>query len=130
MEENRQNCTAGCTLTGLSLRWKKSNMARSEPTLGPGGQDMGFKISMSAAAAVSEGASPYYAPGMAILYDGFRSRQTPQGLETRGFKRACEFSEVENRDGCTKAKMMETCIFTSYPSTQQILKEVAQQATA
>eukprot|EP00973_Karenia_brevis_P036011 4967666-Karenia_brevis.AAC.1 len=42
-----------------------------EPTLGPGGQDMGFKISMSAAAAVSEGASPYFAPGMALLYDGF-----------------------------------------------------------
>eukprot|EP00973_Karenia_brevis_P053200 7395623-Karenia_brevis.AAC.1 len=60
-----------------------------EPTLGPGGQDMGFKISMRAAAAVSEGASPYYAPGMAIVYDGFRPHgHTPQGIETRGFKAA------------------------------------------
>eukprot|EP00973_Karenia_brevis_P096137 12430780-Karenia_brevis.AAC.1 len=65
-----------------------------EPTLGPGGQDMGFKISMSAAAACSEGVSPYYAPGIAIVYDGAKPHgHTPQGLETRGFKRACAFSE-------------------------------------
>eukprot|EP00973_Karenia_brevis_P064783 8998356-Karenia_brevis.AAC.1 len=29
MEENRQNCTAGCTPTGLNLIWKKSDMAKS-----------------------------------------------------------------------------------------------------
>eukprot|EP00973_Karenia_brevis_P093232 12416327-Karenia_brevis.AAC.1 len=35
-------------------------------------------ISMSAASAVSEGAVPYFAPGMAIPFDGFRFQQAPQ----------------------------------------------------
>eukprot|EP00973_Karenia_brevis_P072786 10108197-Karenia_brevis.AAC.1 len=60
---------------------------------------------MSAAAAVSEGAAPYFAPGMALPHDGFRSQQAPQGLETRGFKRACEYSELEVGDISHKAKI-------------------------
>eukprot|EP00973_Karenia_brevis_P007455 1008073-Karenia_brevis.AAC.1 len=43
-----------------------------ESTPGPGG------ISMSAASAVSEGAAPYFAPGIALPYDGFKSQQAPQ----------------------------------------------------
>eukprot|EP00973_Karenia_brevis_P078900 10949700-Karenia_brevis.AAC.1 len=77
---------------------------------------------MSAAAAVSEGAAPYYAPGMALPYDGFRSQQAPQGLGTRGFKRAAEYSELEE-DTSLKAKKMESCIFASNQNTHQTLKE-------
>eukprot|EP00973_Karenia_brevis_P016275 2228851-Karenia_brevis.AAC.1 len=51
-----------------------------EPTLGPGSQDMGFKISMSAASAISEGEAPYFAPGMALPYDGYRAKQAPYGV--------------------------------------------------
>eukprot|EP00973_Karenia_brevis_P094235 12421439-Karenia_brevis.AAC.1 len=83
---------------------------------------------MSAASAVSEGAAPYFAPGMALPYDGFKSQQAPQGLGTRGFKRACEYSEVKSRDDCTKAKMMATRRFTSNPATHQSLKEVSMEA--
>eukprot|EP00973_Karenia_brevis_P071998 10003219-Karenia_brevis.AAC.1 len=57
--------------------------------MGPGG------LSMSAAVAVSDGAAPYYVPGIAMPFDGLVARQAPQGLETRGFKRAVEFSEAE-----------------------------------
>eukprot|EP00973_Karenia_brevis_P000379 54321-Karenia_brevis.AAC.1 len=51
------------------------------------------------------------------------------GLEIRGFKRAVEFSEVEVSHCKTKAKTMETCIFTSHPLIQQTFKEAAQEAT-
>eukprot|EP00973_Karenia_brevis_P067368 9370204-Karenia_brevis.AAC.1 len=52
-------------------------------------------LSMSAAVAVSDGAGPYYAPGIAMPFDGLVAKQAPQGLETRGFKRAVEYSEIE-----------------------------------
>eukprot|EP00973_Karenia_brevis_P001893 257441-Karenia_brevis.AAC.2 len=59
---------------------------------GPGVQDMGIKFSMSAAAACSGSASPYFEPGLALPYEGGVAKQAPQGLVTRGFKRACEHS--------------------------------------
>eukprot|EP00973_Karenia_brevis_P046247 6412563-Karenia_brevis.AAC.1 len=40
-------------------------------------------ISMSCAAAVSDRPSPYYAPGMALPFDGFNTQEAPQGLSTR-----------------------------------------------
>eukprot|EP00973_Karenia_brevis_P069715 9693503-Karenia_brevis.AAC.1 len=62
----------------------------------PAGEQLGQGgLSMSASVAVSDGAGPYYAPGMAMPFDGLVARQAPQGLGTRGFKRAVEFSEVE-----------------------------------
>eukprot|EP00973_Karenia_brevis_P061012 8483692-Karenia_brevis.AAC.1 len=63
---------------------------------------------MSAAAACSGGASPYFAPGLALPYDSGVAQQVPQGLSTRGFKRACEKSELEVDDISQKAKMMAT----------------------
>eukprot|EP00973_Karenia_brevis_P051556 7159690-Karenia_brevis.AAC.1 len=54
-----------------------------EATVGRGGQEMGAKISMRAAAACSGGASPYFAPGLALPYDNGVAQQIPQGLSTR-----------------------------------------------
>eukprot|EP00973_Karenia_brevis_P005729 780742-Karenia_brevis.AAC.1 len=45
-------------------------------------------ISMTGSAAVAEGPSPYYAPGIAMPFDGSSTEDVPQGLQTRGFKRA------------------------------------------
>eukprot|EP00973_Karenia_brevis_P049215 6826470-Karenia_brevis.AAC.1 len=53
-------------------------------------------ISMSGSAAVAEGPSPYSAPGIAMPFDGVNTQDAPQGLDTRGFKRAMEYSEVED----------------------------------
>eukprot|EP00973_Karenia_brevis_P023677 3262294-Karenia_brevis.AAC.1 len=44
----------------------------------PAGEIMGQGgLSMSAAAAVSDGGAPYYAPGMAMPFDGSVARQAP-----------------------------------------------------
>eukprot|EP00973_Karenia_brevis_P013420 1822315-Karenia_brevis.AAC.1 len=69
-------------------------------------------IPMSCAVAVSEGPSPYYAPGIALPFDGLNTQKAPQGLSTRGFKRALGYSEVPESPRRSKAKMMETKIFT------------------
>eukprot|EP00973_Karenia_brevis_P057809 8045900-Karenia_brevis.AAC.1 len=77
-------------------------------------RDMGTKISSSAAAAAcSGGQSPYFAPSLALPYHGGETHQAPQGLATRGFKRASEHSELHVGDVRQKAKMLTTRIFTS-----------------
>eukprot|EP00973_Karenia_brevis_P014928 2037831-Karenia_brevis.AAC.1 len=63
---------------------------------------------MSGSAAKSGGPSPYYAPGMGSPFDGLNTLEAPQGLRPREFKRAVEFSEVEESPDRSKAKMMET----------------------
>eukprot|EP00973_Karenia_brevis_P001402 190326-Karenia_brevis.AAC.1 len=71
-----------------------SRMINRKHMVQQAGEALGVEgISMSSAAAVSEGPSPYYAPGMGIPYDGLSAQEAPQGLRTRGFKREVEFSE-------------------------------------
>eukprot|EP00973_Karenia_brevis_P017004 2332963-Karenia_brevis.AAC.1 len=65
---------------------------------------------MSAAAACSGGSSPYFAPGLALPYEGGVTKQAPQGLATRGIKKACEHSELDVGDDSQKAKMLATRI--------------------
>eukprot|EP00973_Karenia_brevis_P072996 10138377-Karenia_brevis.AAC.1 len=84
---------------------------------------------MSSAVAVSDGPSPYYAPGIALPYDGLSTQEAPQGLSTRGFKWALEYSEVPDSPTRSKAKMMETKIFTSHPVMQDTLQTAVQGAT-
>eukprot|EP00973_Karenia_brevis_P092453 12412503-Karenia_brevis.AAC.1 len=82
---------------------------------------------MSAAVACSGGSSPYFALGLALPYEGGVLKQAPQGLATRGFKRACEHSELDVGDDSQEAEMLATRIFTSSESTHHTLKEVSRQ---
>eukprot|EP00973_Karenia_brevis_P081820 11343193-Karenia_brevis.AAC.1 len=80
------------------------------------------RISMSSAVAVSDGPSPYYAPGIALPYDGLSTQEAPQGLSIRGIKRTLEYSEVPDSPTRSKAKMMVTKIFASHPVMQDTLQ--------
>eukprot|EP00973_Karenia_brevis_P017199 2362461-Karenia_brevis.AAC.1 len=52
-----------------------------------------------------------------------------KGLSTRGFKRAMAYSEVAESPTRSKAKMMETVIFTSHPVMPSTLQKAVQRAT-
>eukprot|EP00973_Karenia_brevis_P092781 12414105-Karenia_brevis.AAC.1 len=76
---------------------------------------------MSEAAAVSDGPSPYYAPGISLPLDGLTTLEAPQGLQTRDFKRALEYSGIADSPTKSRAKKMETIMFASHPVMQQSL---------
>eukprot|EP00973_Karenia_brevis_P047128 6540925-Karenia_brevis.AAC.1 len=86
-------------------------------------------VPMCEAAAVSEGPSPYYAPGISTPYDGFSTKEPPQGLQTRGFKRALEYSGIADSPTKSRAKKMETIIFASHPIMQQTLLQAVEKST-
>eukprot|EP00973_Karenia_brevis_P066609 9260287-Karenia_brevis.AAC.1 len=45
-------------------------------------------ISISEAAAVSDGPPPYNAPGISLPFDGLNTSEAPQGLQTRGVQKS------------------------------------------
>eukprot|EP00973_Karenia_brevis_P009064 1226594-Karenia_brevis.AAC.1 len=81
-------------------------------------------LSISACTASSGGRPPYLVKGLSLPFYGDNSEETPQPLETSGFKRAFHCSQV---DSSHRAKVMTTKLFTSNEGSHEACSNTLRQ---